>query len=219
MTQLADTSWSPSKTENIVGNREVANAARQSLAWIVSQRLALIPEERHIEVMTLASKLDNLISKFEKDGVAERIAELEAELEQVNVDGEKAEEDFITASNNETAVRNAEAQRLNKYNAATRNLSNIKNEPLPTFHNNKHVIRKLERIADAQAEVDAALADMNAHPLAIPTAVQAKQQAETKVNTLAARARAIHRELAALRGESVDATGQQHSSVGLGGLR
>jgi exoribonuclease R len=201
--------WSPSQA--------VANTARESLAWIVSNRLALVPEDRHIEVMTLASQLDNLIAKFEKEGKAERIVALEAELAQVCEDGEKAEQEFVNAKNKELIVRNADNKRLERYNAATKALDKLKNEPLPTFHTNKHITRKIERIADAQAEIDAALADMSAHPLAIPTVVQAKQQAEYRVNELAARARGLRRELASLKGEDAHTTGQQRSSVGLVG--
>lgn len=207
--------WSPNDSQHVAGTREVSNATSPSFAWLVSQRLNKMPEQYHGEAIQKASVLDNFIAKCEKEGAAIRISELEAELEQINVDGEAAEAEFQKAKDRELIIRNAEEKRLTRYNNATRNLNNIKNEPLPTFHTNKHVTRKLERIANAQDELDAALADMNNNGYAIPNAVQVKITAETKLNTLAARARAIHRELSTLRGEDTHATGQQRSSIGL----
>jgi hypothetical protein len=220
MEQLTDTSWSPTKTEHIVGTRQaVANTARESLAWIVSKRLELIPEDKHIEVMTLAAKLDNVIAKFEAEGKVIRIAELEAELTQLCEDGEKAKAEYVEASNNETTVRRADAMRQNRHSAAIRALSNLKNTPLPEFHTNKHLLKRLDAIATAQAELDDALADMVKHPNAIPGAVQAKRLAKLKVDSLIAKVRAVRRELASLKGEDAPQTAASDSGTGLGGLR
>jgi hypothetical protein len=202
---------------------QVANVANETLFSVAERELNRVPgnDEAKARIYGRLFSVKQEIDKFVAEASKDRIVELEAELAQVCEYGERAEQEFQSAKNKELVVRNAENKRIERYNAATKALSNLKDAPLPTFHTNKDVTRKLERIADAQAEVDAALQDMNANPLAIPTVVQAKIAAETKVNTLAAKARGLRHELSALKGEDAHSnTGQQHSfATGLGGLR
>lgn len=223
MAQLVDTAWSPSKTEHIVGTRTAAQLAQDTLFSVVQRELAKAhgADVARQDILNRTWELQQAIDAFVAEANKDRIIALEAELETVCAEGEQAEKDFLKAKNEELVVRNAEEKRIARYNAATKSFNNAKNADLGAFHTNKHIVRKLERIADAQTEVDAALADMNANPLAIPQAVQAKMDAEQRLNTLAARARGLRRELAALRGEPVDATGASagHSATGLGGLQ
>jgi exoribonuclease R len=141
--------------------------------------------------MQRTDALEKLIRKFEQESVVERVVALEAELDTVCVNGEKAERDFQSAKNKELSARNSEQRRIDRYNAATRNLNNAKNEPLGSFHTNKDVTRKLGRIANAQAEVESAMADMQAHPMAIPQVVNEKAAAEERVNTLAGKSQEL----------------------------
>jgi hypothetical protein len=210
--------WSPSSEENIVGKQKVTEDASEVLFGVVQRELAKFAGNKEAKqvIRQRAVELTQLIEKFVAEGVAERIPTLESALEQLCIDGEKAEQEFQSLKNEELRVRNAEAKRLERYNRATKNLDNVTNDPLTTFHTNKDAKRKLERIADAQGEVDAAQADFAKHPLAIPTIVAAKIAAETRMNTLAAKAKAIRKELASLRGEDAHNTGQQRSGTGLG---
>ena len=216
--QLVNTSWSPSKTEHIAGRRDAANASSHSLWPNVTTRLANIPDKYHPKVIRLTGELENLLRGLEVEGKAIRIAELEAELEQVNNEGELAEAGLLTAKNEELRTRNAEAKRQARYDNATRNLNNVLSEPLPTFHKDSHVARKKQRIADARAEVDAAREDMENNGYAIPQIVQLKMSAEQRLNTLAASARAINKELSVLKGEDThNNTDQQRGNFGLAG--
>lgn len=222
MAQLVDTSWSPSKTEHIVGTQQqqVAPDASEVLFAVVQRELAKFPgnnsdQKQVIKQRTL--ELSQLLEEFAANGVAERIPALEAELEQVVADGKAAEAALLQAKDNELVVTNAEAKRLERYDRATRNLNNAKNEALPDFHTNADVKRKFARITEAQIEVEAALDDMNAHPLSVPSAVQAKNAAAASLDQLQQKVRALRRELAALKGEDTHTTGQQRSNLGLAG--
>jgi hypothetical protein len=211
--------WSPSSEETIVGKQKVTEDASEELIAVVRRELAKFPgnnNEAKQVIRQRALELTQLIEKFVAEGSKERIATIEAELAEVCADGERSEQEFQSLKNEELRVRNAENERIERYNRATKNLNNVTNDPLTTFHTNKDVKRKLERIADAQGEVDAAQADFAKHPLAIPTIVNAKIAAEVKMNTLAAKARSLRKELASLRCEDAHSTGQQRSGTGLG---
>ena len=155
------------------------------------------------------------VLKLIADNTVQRIGQLQSELEQVCEQGRRQQQVFINAKNNEVMVRNEDLQRNNAHALASRELNNAVNATLPAFYSNRDAERKLERIAAAQVRLDAILADMNANPLAVPRAVNAKQQAELALSDLQARERSIRREIAALTGEQSHSVGTSASDVGL----
>lgn len=206
---------------NITDAQAVAQMSQETLFSVAERLLNKVPNNEeakariHGRLFSVKQEIDKFVAEASKD----RIAELEAQLAQLCAEGEDAQDEYVEASNKETVVRKADAMRQNRYAAAARALANFKNTPLPEFHTNKHLLKRLDDISRAQAELDNALAELEANPNAIPTVVFIKKQAHLKVDALVAKVRAVRRELSALKGEDAPQTASVDSDTGLGGMR
>jgi len=142
-----------------------------------------------------------------------RAAELEQELEKVCEQGRMAESKLARLRLDEFEARRGVQDRENAYNAALSALADARESALPRFHSRHDVQTRQTRIDAAQQALDAAIADMEAHPNEIPDAVFAVQDAERHVSALGARERELRQQIAALTGQPAHT--DSHDSNGL----
>lgn len=160
-------------------------------------------------------KIQEEIERFIAANNVNRVALLEAELVEICEQGRIAEQELSLASAGVMLARQNDAALESALNRAARDLKNAKDSPLPRFYGDSDVAAKEANIATAQAAYDATLAEMQSVPLAIPTALRQKQDAERKVSALTARESECRKELATLTGNAAQPVGKLPSATGL----
>jgi hypothetical protein len=199
---------------------QTAVAATTLVTCGLTQRLINAPDDGTGTIGSLLGILQNVegqILAYIEKGQTTRKAQLLGNIVVASEEGRIAEQELAVANAGVMNARIGDANRENAYNAAVMKLNTAKEMPLGRFYTDADTKAKDEAILLAQAEVDAALLDMQLHPLAIPQAIQRKQDAERKVQALASRVAAYRSELESLGGAKAQATGTTASATGLAG--
>lgn len=167
------------------------------------------------QLLGRAMQLEEDSKEFIRRSTVDRVTQLEAELGEVCELGRIAEQELAAASAGVMAARVGDANRENAHNMATMKLKLAQEAPLKRFYGPQDEAEKAAAIARAKSELDAAIVDMQLHPLAIPTAVNAEQEAKRKVSALAAKEAALRHKIANLTGQQAQPTGSPDNGTGL----
>jgi len=225
MTHLSDSSiWSPSNdivSSNSTTNTELTmngGTCTRCGQWVDTSlmRELLKCSNKDGEVSSILGVFKHFEDRAKKviaENSMTRAAEFEAKLEQVCEEGRQAEWKLGKLRRDELEARRGVAQRENAYSKALGALGNAREASLGRFFTRKDAQAKQARIDAAQQALDAAIADMEAHPNEIPDAVFAVQDAERHVSALGARERELRQQIAALTGQPAHT--DSHDSNGL----
>jgi hypothetical protein len=205
-------------------NGEQLKAAQQAVAATtliscgLAQRFINAPDDGTGTIGRILGGLQRIEAEmlaYIQRGQTNRIAELQANIAEVCEQGRIAEQELAAANAGVMNARIGDANRENAYNTASMKLKTAQTTPLPRFYNAHDEAMKAEAILLAQAELDGALADMQMHPMAIPSAIQREQEAKRKVQALSARVAAYRAELVTLTGKAAQPTGTVPNGTGL----